>query len=160
MNRPTRGSHVVITFWILQHIPIIFWSHQINATANRMARTVVLPSVAEVAKQSIEFCQSIAAAFWSLSKFICRLSTIESSSFDRIFWIHLPMWIGGSRVGDPWLNLWVSHFRFLHSPSAMSLMFKEGLDPCRQALNPNSDFVSAMYTGTIPGVISVSLFVL
>jgi hypothetical protein len=42
----------------------------------------------------------------------------------------------------------------------MSLMLKEGLDPCRQALNPNSDFVSAMYTGIMPGLMSVSLFVL
>jgi len=32
--------------------------------------------------------QSIAAAFWSLLKFITRLSTMNSSSFDSIFGIH------------------------------------------------------------------------
>ena len=31
----------------------------------------------------------IAAAFWPLSKFICRLSTINRFSFDSIFWINL-----------------------------------------------------------------------
>ena len=34
---------------------------------------------------------SIAAAFWSLSKFICRPNTISSSSFDSIFLISLSL---------------------------------------------------------------------
>jgi hypothetical protein len=41
-------------------------------------------STEEMAKQSIAIYQSIAATFWSLSKFICRLSMINSSSFDSI----------------------------------------------------------------------------
>jgi len=36
--------------------------------------------------------QPIAAVFWSLSKCICNLSTANSSSLDRIFWISLPLW--------------------------------------------------------------------
>jgi len=31
----------------------------------------------------------MAAAFWSLSKFICRLSAINRFSFNSIFWIKL-----------------------------------------------------------------------
>ena len=33
----------------------------------------------------------IEAAFWSLSKFICRPSTINNPSCDSIVWIKLPL---------------------------------------------------------------------
>jgi hypothetical protein len=38
-----------------------------------------------VAKKSIAIYPSIAAGFWHLSKFICFLSTINSSSFTAFF---------------------------------------------------------------------------
>jgi hypothetical protein len=69
--------------------------HKSRLTGN-VAEGVTVRSKAEVAKKSI------AAAFWSLSKFICRLSTISSSSFDRIFWAEVFSQMKIMKPSDRW----------------------------------------------------------
>lgn len=42
--------------------------------------------------------------FWSLPKFICRLSKINSSSFDSSFWINLPLRSSMNILNTPFTN--------------------------------------------------------
>jgi hypothetical protein len=44
--------------------------------------------IRDVTQQSVAIYRWITAAFWSLSKSICRLNIINSSSFDSIFLIN------------------------------------------------------------------------
>jgi hypothetical protein len=42
--------------------------------------------------------------FWSLPAFICRISTINSSSFDSTFWINLSLWSLMNILNTPFTN--------------------------------------------------------